>query len=138
MEKAIEQEVRRRAHEVCEYCKRPQIFFDQRFPIDHIISRQHGGAPTLDNLALCCPLCNRHKGPNIAGIDPVTHQMVRLFHPRRDGWLEHFRWNGAYLVGQTPIGNATVAVLNVNRPDSVAVRESLIAEGVFPPLHQRG
>jgi len=133
MEKAIEQEVRRRAQETCEYCQRPQAFFDIRFPIDHIVARQHRGTTTLDNLALCCPLCNRYKGPNLAGIDPLTGQLVPLFNPRAQRWVEHFRWNGAELIGLTPAGRSTVAVLNINRPDSVAAREWLIAEGVFPP-----
>jgi hypothetical protein len=33
----------------------------------------------------------------------------------------------------TPIGRATVQVLNMNHPDAVAVRVALIEEGVFPP-----
>ncbi len=35
-------------------------------------------------------------------------------------------------MGRTPIGRATVAVLEVNHPDAVAVRQALIEEGVFP------
>ena len=42
------------------------------FPLDHVIAQQHQGPTTYDNLALSCPHCNYHKGPNIAGNDPVT------------------------------------------------------------------
>jgi hypothetical protein len=51
--------------------------------VDHIIARQHDGATTIDNLALACLHCNRHKGPNIAGRDVATGDLVRLFHPRQ-------------------------------------------------------
>src|SRR5271166_4827055 len=53
---------------------------------------QHGGLTVLDNLALSCLHCNRHKGPNIAGTDPRTGEVVRLFHPRNDQWSVHFEW----------------------------------------------
>src|SRR5208337_5662096 len=54
------------------------------FPIDHIIARQHGGSTTLDNLALSCLHDNTHKGPNVAGIDPISKRISRQFNPRRD------------------------------------------------------
>jgi hypothetical protein len=85
-----------------------------------------------ENLALCCLHCNCHKGPNIAGIDPVTGELTRLFHPRRDRWRDHFEWHGPELIGRTPVGRATVSVLAINHPDYVAVRHALIAEGLFP------
>ena len=45
----------------------------------------------------------------------------------------HFRWDGPTLIGRTPIGRATVAVLNVNDPEAVAIRAALIEAGLFPP-----
>jgi hypothetical protein len=71
------------------------------FQLDHIIAEQHGGETVLENLAWCCLHDNKHKGPNIAGIDPVTGQLVPLFHPRRQRWERHFAWNGAILEGRT-------------------------------------
>jgi hypothetical protein len=78
--------------------------------------------------------CNRHKGPNLAGIDRVTSRskLVRLFNPRRHKWDRHFRWEGPYLVGRTPIGRVTVAVLAMNDSLRVGVREQLIEEGLLP------
>jgi hypothetical protein len=55
-----------------------------------------------------------------------------VFHPRTDNWADHFRWDGPELVGRTPIGEVTIAVLAINQPAAVAVREELMAEGVFP------
>jgi len=87
----------------------------------------------VENLALSCLFCNEHKGPNIAGIDPLSQRIVRLFHPRRDKWKRHFRWRGPRLIGRTPIGRATIAVLAINDLQNVALRAALIENGEFPP-----
>lgn len=86
-----------------------------------------GGQTAPGNLALACCYGNRHKGPNLSGIDPLTGQVVRLFDPRSDRWEQHFGWSGPLLVGRTPAGRVTVATLRINRPDRVAVRR-LLAE----------
>jgi|SRR5947209_5057201 len=125
--------VRRRALDCCEYCRMPQPGTSLPHEIDHIIAMKHGGLTGASNLALACFACNHHKGPNIAGVDPVSRTVVRLFHPRRHKWSRHFRWNGAMLVGRTPLGRATVAVLEINRPYRIDVRNALIAEGVYFP-----
>jgi hypothetical protein len=78
-----------------------------------------------------CFVCNLHKGPNIAGIDPITSQLTRLFHPRLDDWDSHFTWNGALLVGRTPVGRTTIVVLAINDPDYVALRAELMEDGTF-------
>jgi hypothetical protein len=85
-----------------------------------------------------CFSCNRHKGPNLAGIDRTTSRtkLVRLFNPRRQKWERHFRWEGPYLVGRTPVGRVTVDVLAMNDPVRVAVRQELVDEGLWPPPRQ--
>src|SRR5687767_13455896 len=136
MEKALEQEVRRRAHDLCEYCRTPQIAYRTRHQIDHIIAEKHHGPTQSSNLSLCCLDCNLHKGANIAGIDPLTSQLSRLFHPRQDIWYEHFEWNGPVLVGITPIGRTTIDVLDINNAYRRITRQTLIDEGIFPPSIQ--
>jgi hypothetical protein len=134
MDEFIARQVRQRAGDACEYCRMSQAYYSTiAFPIDHIIARQHGGTTVLHNLALSCLHCNSHKGPNIAGVDPRSRKLTRLFNPRRHKWNRHFLWDGPYLVGRTAIGRVTVAVLALNNPDHVAVREALIDEGRFPP-----
>ena len=81
-----------------------------------------------ENLAWACFSRNLRKGPNIAGLDPETGELTPLFNPRTDLWSEHFEWNGVWLRGKTPFGRATVAVLDINHVDSVAVREALREE----------
>jgi hypothetical protein len=105
--------------------------------VDHIIPQQHGGPTASANLAWSCLRCNKHKGPNLSGIDPVTGEMVRLFHPRRDRWSEHFVWEKSKLLGLTPTGRATVGVLQINRLDAVLVREALMEEGAYPAEPKR-
>lgn len=122
--------VRRRAHFRCEYCHFPERFAELHFQIDHITARQHRGPTKADNLAFACFRCNSHKGPNLSGVDPATGSLERLFNPRLDRWTEHFRWKRAVLIGGTPVGRATVAVLNINRADVLLLRATLMEEGV--------
>jgi hypothetical protein len=129
----LEQRVYDRAKGICEYCRLPQSAYPLPFEVDHVIARHHHGKTQLSNLALACPRCNRSKGPNIAGLDTQTNQIISLYHPRRDRWAEHFRWRGPRLIGLTPTGRVTVHVLGINQPDRLRLRRQLIAEGLFPP-----
>jgi hypothetical protein len=134
MDRALEELVWGRAGGRCEYCRIPQAYDRLPFEIDHIIARKHRGPTRASNLCLACFACNNHKGSNIAGVDPDTHKVVALFHPRRHKWERHFRWDGPFLVGRTPIGRVTVAVLEINLEHRLDFRQSLIDEGIFPPL----
>lgn len=120
-----------RAGNRCEYCRLPQHAYEATFNIDHIVASQHQHDDDPANLALSCPKCNRKKGPNLSGIDSVTQSVTTLFHPRRDDWAAHFRWNGPLLVGLTPCGRATVALLDLNQEDRVRLRQALIAESAL-------
>jgi hypothetical protein len=130
----LDRRVRERAGHGCEYCRLPQTVYPWTFQVDHIRAEQHGGKTQSTNLALACPRCNRRKGPNLAGIDKLTHQLTPLYNPRRDCWTEHFRWHGPRLVGLTAVGRVTIQVLGMNDPEDIRLRRMLIAEGVFPPL----
>jgi len=99
-----------------------------------VIPKQHRGKDVLSNLALACPFCNEHKGPNLAGIDPKSGKMLRLFHPRKDRWDEHFHWRGARFIGATDVGRTTIAVLAINHPLQLAVRQALIELGELPGI----
>jgi len=57
-------------------------------------------------------------------------ELVRLFHPRNDLWIEHFRLDGAWLIGLTPIGRATIHVLAMNGDDILLFRAELLREGI--------
>ena len=130
MNASVRQFVFDRAGRRCEYCRLEQVFHDLPFQIEHIIAKKHKGDDDEENLALSCYNCNAFKGPNIAGIDPQSQQLTRLFHPRRDRWEEHFSWVGCELVGSTDVGRTTIEVLRINNEESIALRRLLIALGV--------
>ena len=91
MDERRRQFVRQRASNRCEYCGLPQSaepFFV--YHMEHIVARQHGGSDAPENLAPVCYHGNAHKGPNLSALDPESGALVRLFHPRRDRWEEHF------------------------------------------------
>ncbi|HLQ44192.1 MAG TPA: HNH endonuclease signature motif containing protein [Planctomycetaceae bacterium] len=131
MAKSRRQLVRNRAGRCCEYCHLPEQADIQPFQVDHIRAQKHSGADSLQNMAWSCLPCNSYKGPNVAGYDPETDRLSALFDPRRDDWSEHFAWDGPRLVGLTPVGRATIAVLRMNLAERVEHRRLLMAAGDF-------
>jgi 5-methylcytosine-specific restriction endonuclease McrA len=126
MDAATRRFVKERARNRCEYCLLPQNLSPlASLQVEHIIPRKHQGHDELDNLALACIDCNLHKGPYIAGFDPFTGDLTRLFHPRLDNWSEHFKKEGAYIVGNTAIGPTTVNVLQFNSEEQIQLRASI-------------
>lgn len=118
-------QVRKRAHNACEYCHLHQEDSPlAALHVEHIIPKVHAGTDDLANLALACIDCNLHKGTNLTGIDPETGAITELFHPRFQRWDDHFEWQGIYLIGKTDTGRTTIRVLNINSEDQVALRSS--------------
>ena len=132
MNEELARRVWHRARDKCEYCLLPKALSIMPFEIDHVIPRKHGGLTIEANLALACFYCNRYKGSNVAGIDPETRLLSRLFDPRRDDWQQHFQWREILIKGLTAIGRTTIEVLRLNHPETVLVRDALRDEGVFP------
>lgn len=97
--------------------------------MDHIIAQKHGGDTILDNLALCCRLCNQHKGSDIASLDPADGALTPLFHPRREIWRDHFLLRGGIIIPRTSVGRVTARLLQLNAPERVMERELLAAAG---------
>jgi hypothetical protein len=125
MTAAQRKRVARRARWRCEYCLIALAKDQAIWQVDHIIAGQHRRDDRLSNLAAACAYCNAHKGPNLAGIDPRSRRIVRLFHPRTDEWREHFPYDGSILVGLSDIARATVQVLAINHPSRVRIRTAL-------------
>lgn len=123
-----------RANHRCEYCRRPENASFVRFQVDHIVSVKHGGTTVEENLAYSCPLCNNSKGTDLGTfLDDEQQTLTRLFHPRKDIWLEHFEAiDDGTLSPLTGIGAATVKVLDLNHVNRILERIDLIAAGFFP------
>lgn len=129
---AVALRVRERARHRCEYCHLRPEWTRLGFQIDHVIAQKHLGPSEEENLAFACLRCNLRKGPNVAGVDPVSGEIIRLFHPRQDVWSDHFDWHDSWLFGKTALARATIQVLGINDTDAVWLRETLALEGLFP------
>jgi hypothetical protein len=61
----------------------------------------------------------------------MTGEITVLFHPRRDNWPDHFRWNGPLVEGLSAIGRTTVSVLALNDGKRMRLRLQLLEEGLL-------
>ncbi|AFZ20085.1 HNH endonuclease [Allocoleopsis franciscana] len=129
---SLRQLVIERSQGKCEYCLIHQDDSIYSHEVDHIIAKKHGGQTVAENLALSCLSCNRHKGSDLATFDPLSKEIVPLFHPRRQTWSEHFSLDGTLILGITPTGRATVFLLKLNAPTRLVYRQVLIAQGRYP------
>jgi hypothetical protein len=134
MKRSLRALVRARAGRRCEYCRLHESDLPLLpFHIEHIPPKKHGGTDNPKTLAWSCQHCNLAKSSNLSGRDTKTQRIVLLFNPHRQRWKRHFEWDGPWLVGLTPCGRATIAVLNINAAHRVELRELLIETGLFPP-----
>jgi hypothetical protein len=129
---ALRRTVFERAGGRCEYCLLRSE--DSYWPheVDHIYAEKHGGETNAANLCLSCNPCNRYKGSDLASIDPVNGEIVRLYHPRRDIWSEHFKLQEARIEPLTAQGRVTVKLLRLNDPERLEERLGLIALKRYP------
>jgi hypothetical protein len=123
------------ARQQCAYCHSLTAITGAKPVIDHIVPEAAGGPAEFENLCLACHACNEFKRAQIESQDPVTGEVVPLFHPRRQRWNDHFRWSldGTEIVGITPIGRAVVEALNMNHTLIVEARRRWVAVGWHPP-----
>jgi hypothetical protein len=132
---SVRARVRDAAGDCCGYCLSPQRLVMAKLEVEHIIPRASGGGDEEFNLWLSCSFCNRYKGSQTRGVDPATNGSVDLFNPRKQIWAEHFHWSsdGAYIIGVTDVGRATVEALKLNNDLAVEVRRNWVLAGWHPP-----
>ena len=131
----LQEQVRTRAAQLCEYCHTNERWQYVRFTIDHLLPVAEGGTDALDNLALACFHCNRRKSNMQTALDPVTQQEVALFNPRTHVWAAHFIWSsdGLTIEPLTPTGRATLELLELNRERIQDIRAADVAVKRHPP-----
>lgn len=123
MSVALRTVVRDRAGARCEYCHIPDLMpLLVRFHLEHIQARRHHGVHAVSNLAWACARCNALKGTDLSGVDPDSNRVVRLFHPRRDRWGEHYRVAGLRIEPLTAKGRATAWLLEFNAEERLELR----------------
>ncbi|KAA3663710.1 MAG: HNH endonuclease [Chloroflexi bacterium] len=122
----------------CEYCLIPEENSYASFEIDHIIAQKHGGETVLDNLAYSCPICNKHKGSDIASYDSETEGLTPFYNPRKNNWQQHFDLtNDGYIAPKSAMGRVTVKLLQLNRAERVKERKTLLQFGFLMMLGER-
>jgi 5-methylcytosine-specific restriction endonuclease McrA len=138
--KNLRQQVRERFNNICVYCQTAELLSASVFEVDHIIPHSADGQTTLDNLCLACSTCNRRKGNRQHAPDPLTNQIVPLFHPIKQKWDDHFSWstNKTNIVGKTPTGRATIELLKMNRPQLIFLRDMWVFLDKHPPETLQG
>ena len=69
-------------------------------------------------------------------VDPQSGERVPLFNPRAQEWKAHFAWSEdvMVIVGRTTTSRATVAALQLNRPELLNLRRVLHAVGEHLPI----
>jgi hypothetical protein len=72
------------------------------------------------------------QGTNLSTVVFPDLEVVRLYRPRTDVWLDHFEFSGASILPKTLIGQATVKVLDFNSPERTEERAILLAKGRYP------
>ena len=127
-------EVATEFEERCAYCQSPQDLIGAFFEVDHIMPQAKGGKTIKENLCWCCPLCNRYKRDQTMAVDPQTQRRVKLFHPRKQRWTRHFKWNDelTHIIGRTMAGRATVEALKLNNDRIVPLRRIWVSIGRHP------
>lgn len=104
------------------------------FEVEHVTPLASGGDDSQNSLALSCRACNAFKAARREGSDAETGETVPLYHPRRDVWDEHFLVEPEtnLIIGKTPVGRVTLALLRVNSPAQLAARRHWKRLGLFP------
>ena len=131
----LQRKIRTHFFDRCAYCQTTEALTVAIFEIEHIIPRSAQGQTVFENLCLACPTCNRYKANRQEALDPVSNEMVPLFHPHLQSWTDHFAWSetNIEIVGLSPIGRATISALKMNRPQMIRVRQMWAKMGLHPP-----
>lgn len=101
------------------------------FQVDHIRALKHNGTTVINNLAYCCPDCNRYKGTDLGSYLDDETTIIRFFNPRLDEWKEHFIVNEGVINRITSQGQVTIIIFQFNTPERIMYRQALIDGGLY-------
>jgi hypothetical protein len=68
----------------------------------------------------------------LCSLDPLTGELVALFHPRRADWTDHFLMrDDGFIEGITAQGRVTVSLLRINTLERQDERGRLMSLGEY-------
>lgn len=114
----------------CAYCE-SKLGVTSNAEIDQFYpkSKYPKKAFDVDNLLLCCSVCNRNKS-NHFPLDEDGSPM--LLHPRFDDYTKHIKFQtDGFAIPLTKRGEATIEILKLNRPELVDDRKTRELEADF-------
>lgn len=115
----IRQLVRERAQRCCEFCGVSENDTAGLLTIDHFQPVSKGGSDQLNNLLYCCMRCNLYK----QDYWPQYPDDLPLWNPRTEPASNHFiSLDDGNLYPLTSIGDFTIKLLHLNRPQLIAYR----------------
>jgi hypothetical protein len=131
----VRQRVAEQARGRCGYCQTQEVVSGIPLTVDHIRPQSRGGLDVEENLWMACRLCNEAKAALTETADPESGDVVPLFNPRTQVWVEHFSWTagGTAIYGLTAQGRATVKVLGLNSDLRIRARALWVEAGFHPP-----
>ena len=62
----------------------------------------------------------------------LNREVIPLFHPRRDRWVDHFRLDSEHITPISEVGSVTVRLLRLNAPERLIERRLLQTLGTYP------
>lgn len=130
----LQRTVREHFQECCAYCQTAEFLTAMTFEIEHIQPIAAGGETVFENLCFACPSCNRYKGSR-QSMATKDGEIVPFFHPHKQKWLEHFRWNddATAIESLSMVGKVTISALKMNRPALIRARKMWIKLNEHPP-----
>jgi hypothetical protein len=129
--------VRRRFDGQCGYCGVHEEDIGARLTIDHYQPRSQNGSHDLENLVYCCHACNEFKG-EFWSEETEQRPLHALYDKRESHYVERV---DHVLVALTPRGEIHINLLQLNRPERIAMRqrrhERLQENNRFNTIHHR-
>lgn len=111
----------------CVYCRRPDVFSEAAFGVDHYKPKSR--FPTLvgtyANLFYCCSACNSHKRE----FWPEAEELENGYfvpNPCDHAMFSHLRYNGPTVVQKTNAGQCAVDVLDLNDESEIQFRRNIL------------
>lgn len=126
-------QVRRRAGDVCEYCRLPQASQEARFTLTMCCHGRSTGQRNWKTSLWRVFTCSLRKSARTSAVDLKTGSIAALFNPRTEVWSDHFAFTSTWRIrGRKPTGRATIEALGMNRTAIVLIRRELVLLNRFP------